>query len=342
VRRAVVNLTSLRPIWSIPPERVSVIREAFGSGWEVEHVTVPTSSDGDGSGGSSEAAQAAVGAEVYFGWGISEEVIIAAGESLGWVHTAAAGVGGSLTPALRASGALITNSREVHATPIAEWVLAAIGFCARGFLPAVAAQGEHRWAKAELASLDTPIRELCDLRVGIIGYGGIGRAVARRCSALGMQVRAVRRNPALPLPAGVLWMGGPGDILELAGQSDVLVIAAPHTSETRKLVDAAVLGSMPPGSYVLNVARGALLDEAALLVHLSSGHVAGCVLDVFATEPLPAEHPFWDHPNVFVTPHVSGVSRNFWDREVGLITDNIKRYVQGAPLKNVVNLAAGY
>jgi phosphoglycerate dehydrogenase-like enzyme len=280
--------------------------------------------------------------EVYFGWGISGDVISAAGNTLGWVHTAAAGVGGSLTPELRSSGAIITNSRAIHATPIAEWVLAAISFCARGFLTAVAAQGDHRWAKAELASLDTPIRELSDLRVGIIGFGGIGQAVARRCHVNGMQVRAVRRNPARNCGESVQWVGGPDDLLELASLSDVLVIAAPYTSETRRLVDASVLGSMPAGSYLLNVARGALLDEEALLVHLNSGQLAGCVLDVCDTEPLPADHPFWAHPKVFVTPHVSGVSHHFWDREVGLITDNVKRYLQGTRLKNVVNLVAGY
>jgi len=305
-------------------------------------VSAPTSSDGDGAGRCIAAEQAAQDAEVYLGWGVPSGVIRAAGGALRWVHSAAAGVGGSITPELRSSGALLTNSRAVHAEPIAEWVLAAIGFCARGFLAAVAAQAEHRWAKAELASWDTPIRELSELRVGIIGLGGIGRSVASRCSKMGMHVSALRRNRSRRPPKGVSWIGGPGNLLEMAHRSDVLVIAAPHTAETRGLVDERVLAALPAGSYVLNVARGALLDEEALLMHLNSGHLGGCVLDVFATEPLSKDHPFWDHPRVFITPHVSGVSLRFWEREVRLITDNISRYLRGIRLKNVVNITAGY
>ncbi|UCG85130.1 MAG: D-2-hydroxyacid dehydrogenase [Gemmatimonadota bacterium] len=342
MRRAVVSLTSLRPIWSIPATHVSLIREAFGAGWDVVQVSTPISSDGDGAVRCTVAEQAARGAEVYIGWGVPTGVIEAAGKALRWVHTAAAGVGGSITAELRSSGALLTNSRGVHAEPIAEWVLTAIGLCARGFLGTVAAQAEHRWAKTELASLDTPIRELSDLRVGLIGLGGIGRAVARRCSAVGMHVSAVRHTRSRRRPKGVRWVGGPGDLLEMVQRSDVLVIAAPHTSETRSLVDEQVLAALPVGAYVLNVARGALLDEEALLVHLDRGHLGGCVLDVFATEPLPADHPFWDHPKVLVSPHVSGVSSHFWEREVELITENISRYLRGMPMKNVVNLTAGY
>ena len=342
MRRAVVDLTSLRPIWSIPPNRVSVIREAFGNGWEVLAVSEPTASDGDGAGGTAAAVRAAEGAEVYVGWGVSPDVIRAAGEQLRWVHTAAAGVGGSITPELRSSGAVITNSRVVLGEPIADWVVAAIGFCASAFHAVVAAQNERRWAKAELTSLNTPVRELRDLNVGIIGAGGIGRAVAKRCHALGMYVSAIRRDPAKRRPKGVRWVGSPGDLPEMARQSDVLVIAAPYTAETYRIVDESVLVRLPDGAYVINIARGALLDEDALLVHLNNGHLAGAVLDVFAKEPLAEDHPFWSHPRVLVTPHVSGVSHRFWERETELIVDNIGRYLQGKRLRNLVNLTTGY
>ncbi|UCD24427.1 MAG: D-2-hydroxyacid dehydrogenase [Gemmatimonadota bacterium] len=342
MRRAVVDLTSLRPIWSIPPTSVSVIREAFGNGWEVVAVSEPTASDGDGAGGTAAAVQAAAGAEVYVGWGVSADVIRAAGEKLRWVHTAAAGVGGSITPELRSGGAVITNSRVVLGEPIADWVVAAIGFCASAFHVVVAAQNERRWAKAELTSLNTPVRELRDLNVGIVGAGGIGQAVAKRCRALGMYVSAIRRDPARRRPQGIRWVGGPGDLLEMARQSDVLVIAAPHTVETYRIVDESVLAMLPDGAYVINVARGALLDEDALLVHLNNGHLAGAVLDVFAKEPLAEDHPFWSHPRILVTPHVSGVSHRFWEREMELIVDNIGRYLQGKRLRNLVNLTTGY
>jgi phosphoglycerate dehydrogenase-like enzyme len=342
VRRAVINLTSLRPIWSIPDAYVPTIREAFGKDWEVVHVTTPTSSDGDGSGGSTEAMDAAIEAEVYFGWGISADVVRAAGEKLRWLHTAAAGVGGSLTVELKESGALFTNSRQIHAEPIADWVLAAVTFCARGFHGAMVGQSERRWAKAELAGLDTPLRELKDLKVGLLGLGGIGSAAARRLLALGMEVKAIRRRPDRRRPKGVTWVGGPGDILELAHQSDVFVIAAPQTSDTVSIVDDSVLANLPQGAHVLNVSRGALLDEEALLKHLDSGHLGGCVLDVFSTEPLPSEHLFWEHPKVFVTPHVSCVTHRFWDRETEFIVDNIDRYLGGRRLRNIVNSVVGY
>jgi phosphoglycerate dehydrogenase-like enzyme len=159
---------------------VTTFRRAFGLGWEVVSVTEQASGDGNAPGPSPEVVHAAVDAEVYFGWGISSEVIKQAGDKLRWVHTAAAGVGGSITPELRSSRAFFTNSRGVHADPMADWVVAAIGFCVRGFHIAVAAQREKRWARGQLTQLDTPIREFADLRVGIVGYGEIGRSVARR------------------------------------------------------------------------------------------------------------------------------------------------------------------
>jgi len=342
VKRAVINLTSPRPIWSIPEEHVSTIRNAFGNGWDVAHVTTPTSSDGDGAGGSTHAIEAAAGAEVYFGWGISGDVVRAAGDALRWVHTAAAGVGGSLTVELKQSGALFTNSREIHAEPIADWIVAAVAFCARGFHGAMVGRSERRWAKGELAALNTPLRELKDLRVGLVGLGGIGSAAARRLSALGMEVNAIRRRPRKRRPQGVSWVGGPGDILALARQSDVLVITAPHTSDTASIVNDEVLTGLPHGAHVLNVSRGALLDEEALLRHLDSGHLGGCVLDVFSTEPLPSKHPFWEHAKVFVTPHVSGVTHRFWGRETEFIVDNVDRYLKGRPLRNLVSSEVGY
>jgi len=157
-----------------------------------------------------------------------------------------------------------------------------------------------------------------------------------------MTVRAVRRRPDGGLPPGVAWVGGSGQLIELAQNSEVLVIAAPHTAETAGIVDDSVLRALPAGAFVLNLARGALLDEHALIAHLDAGRLGGCVLDVFSTEPLPEGHPFWGHARVFVTPHVSGVSPGFWKREIELITENIERYSSGRPLRNTVDLEAGY
>ena len=321
---------------------VTTLRRALGLGWEVVHIPERSSVDSYGSGPPSERLRAAADVEVYLGWGISPEVIRQSGGKLRWVHTAAAGVGSSITPELRSSRAVFTNSRGVHADPIADWVVAAIGFCVRGFHIAVAAQRGKQWARSALTQLDAPIREFAGLQVGLVGYGGIGRSVARRCRALSMTVRAVRRHPRKGRPRNLVWLGGPGDLPDLARQSDILVIAAPHTQETVRIIDSSVLALMPRGSYVLNVSRGALLDEEAVVSHLDSGHLAGCVLDVFGSEPLPADHEFWCNPRVFITPHVSGVSHGFWEREMALILENVDRYKKGERLRNLVDMESGY
>ncbi len=342
MRRAVVNLSSTRPVWTIPTECTEQIRDAFGSEWDVVFVKTPTSSDGDGAGLSDEAIDAVVGAEAYFGWGIPGEVVAIGEPSLRWLHTATGGVGSSITDQLRSSGARLTNSRGIHADPIADWVVAAIGYCALGFHVAAAARSMRRWAKDIFTARTNPVRELTGFRVGIVGLGGIGQAVATRCSALGMVVRAVRRCPDSDAPDCVTWVGGPDDLVKLASESDALVIAAAHTAQTERIVDGRVLAALPQGGYVLNVSRGLLLDEDALLSQLETGHVGGCVLDVFDTEPLPEDHPFWVHERVFLTPHVSAVSPSFWKRELDLITDNIGRYLSGQSLRNLVNLDIGY
>lgn len=321
---------------------VAEIRRAFGRGWEVVNVEAAAVSDSDGAVASHDAVRCAQGTEVYFGWGVPGAVVAAAADTLRWAHTAAAGVGASLTPELLGCGAVVTNSRGVCAETVADWALAAIAFCVRGFHWAAAAQRERRWAKDVFTDGTVPLREFSETRVGIVGLGGIGSAIARRCRAVGMEVRGIRRHPSRRRPRGVAWVGGPGDLIRLARQSDVLVLAAPHTAETGRLVGEEVLAALPPASFVLNASRGALLDEAALLMHLETGHLAGCVLDVFASEPLVADHPLWNHPRAFITPHVGGVSERFWGRETALIVENIRRYLAGRRLKNLVDFTVGY
>jgi phosphoglycerate dehydrogenase-like enzyme len=282
------------------------------------------------------------GAEVYMGFGMAPSIARAGLGSLRWAHSGAAGVGSALTPEFRATGAKLTNSRAIHAEPMADWVIATLGFCFRGFHEMVSAQRRRVWAAPVFHDLEFRTRELAGSRVGIVGLGGIGEAVARRCSALGMRVRAVRRHSGRRMPGGVDWVGGPKALPALARWSDALVIAAPHTSETRHLVDDRVLRLLPRGAVVINVSRGAVLDEKALLRHLRSGQVGGAALDVFQQEPLPRSDPLWTHPRVLVSPHVSAVSDRFWERELDLIVDNVRRYKAGRRLRNLVNLEAGY
>jgi phosphoglycerate dehydrogenase-like enzyme len=340
-RRLVVDLASSHGVWRIPAARVAEIRTALGAAWEVMEVKSPAVSDGDGGSGSPEAVAAARGAEIYLGYGVPAGVATAAKGTLRWAHTATAGVGSSLAQ-ISGSGVVLTNSAGVHAEPMADWVIAAVGYFTRGLDRMVSAQRQARWAKEDFTDGAIPMREFRNLRLGVFGLGGIGGAVARRGLALGMSLAAVRRRPERGGPAAARWIGGFADLAKLAAGSDVFVIAAPHTAETAAAVDRRVLEMLPLHAVVINVSRGSLLDEAALLELLDKRQLRGAALDVFGAEPLPPDHPFWRHPRVLVSPHVSGVSQGFWERETALIVDNIKRYLAGAPLTNVVDLDAGY
>jgi phosphoglycerate dehydrogenase-like enzyme len=337
----VLDLRTQRPVWRVPPDVVSAVRRALGPGWEAIEVETPVSSDGDGGSGSPEAITAARGAEVYLGFGVPPGVVTAGRDSLRWVHSCTAGVGSSLE-ALRGSVIRLTNSAAVHAEPIADWVIAALAHFAKGFDHVVRAQAERRWIQGAFGERAIRVRELADTRVGILGLGGIGSAVARRALALGMRVAGVRRHPERGGPSDTAWVGGLNDLPRLAAESDVLVIAAPRTNETDAAVSRDILTKLPAGAVVINVSRGALLDEQALLERLDAGLLRGAALDVFATEPLPPEHPLWTNPRVLVSPHVSPVTERFWERESGLILDNIGRYLAGSALVNQVDLDAGY
>jgi len=340
-RRLVVDLQSPRAAWRVPPQSVTTIRDALGPGWEVVNVAAPAASDGDGGSGSEESVRAARGAEIYLGFGVPRGVLDAGRGTLRWVHSGTAGVGSSLAH-LRGTGVVLTNSAGIHAEPMADWVLSAITYFARGLDYQLAAQRRAHWAKAEFADLAVPLMELRDVRVGLLGLGGIGRAVAARCAALGMRVAAVRRRPELGGAPGVAWIGGLADLPRLATESDCLVVAAPETGATAGAVTRAVFERLPAGAVVVNVSRGGLVDEDALLDLLQRGRLRGVALDVFRAEPLPPGHPFWTHPRVLVSPHVSAVTTRFWERETGLILDNVRRYLAGEQLRNVVDLEAGY
>jgi len=339
-RRLVIDLASPRAAWRIPRPSVVEIKNAVGAGWDVLEVKAPAVSDGDGGLGSPEAIAAARGAEIYLGFGVPSGVAAAAQDTLRWAHTATAGVGSSLGH--MGGGVLLTNSAGVHAEPMADWVIAAIAYFTRGLDRMISAQRQGRWAKEDFTDGAIPMREFRELRLGVFGLGGIGTAVARQALALGMTVSGVRRRPERSGPKGVQWVGGLADLPRLASGSDVLVIAAPHTAETVGAVDRRVLERLPHQALVVNVSRGSLLDETALLELLELRRLRGVALDVFGTEPLPAGHPFWSHPRVLVSPHVSAVSGRFWERETALIVGNIRSYLAGAPLTNLVDLEAGY
>ncbi len=342
--RLVLNLDDVRPVWAMPDWVPWEIRAVVPPSWEVVELKGIADGRGDGGAPAPEALEAVRGAEVYMGFGFPPPLLAAAreaGADLRWVHSAAAGVGGSLYPEMRDSAVVLTNSAGIHAPPIAETVLGAVLFFARGLDLAVAGQRERRWGKPAFEAVDTPVREVAGTTLGLIGFGGIGREVAPRARALGMEVLALKRTPSMP-PEGVELLSGDGGLAELLRRSDHVILALPETADTRGLIGAAQVEKMKEGAVLVNVGRGAVLDEEAIVEPLRSGRLRGAALDVFEREPLPPESPLWSLPNVLVTPHVSATSRGFWRRETDLVVDNLRRYLAGRRLRNEVDKQAGY
>jgi phosphoglycerate dehydrogenase-like enzyme len=284
------------------------------------------------------------------GWLSSEafDRLLARAPRLRYVHSASTGVERMLTPAARDRGIVFTNARGVFSRPIAEYVLMMILAVSRRLPGLLELQRERTWQPLEGV-------ELRDVTVGIVGLGSIGRAVGALATAFGCRVIAVRRRSeegsAAPAPDdesrsfGEVMLdrvGGPEALPDLLAESDFVVLAAPLTPETENMIDAAALETMKPGAWLINVARGRLVDERALLAALRDGRIGGAVLDTFREEPLAPTSPFYDLPNVIVTPHTSWSSGRVLDRSVELFCDNHRRYAAGEPLLNVVDPNAGY
>ncbi|HET6229071.1 MAG TPA: D-2-hydroxyacid dehydrogenase [Longimicrobiaceae bacterium] len=341
--KAVIDMNDRRPVWAIPGWAVDEIRSAFPSDWDVVVVDGHADGQGDGRGTSPDAVRAARGAEVYLGLGIPRELFLAATASgeLRWMHTASAGVAGALFPEMVESAVVLTNSAGIHAEPIADTVMAMVLHFARGLDFMVRAQAERRWDKATFDAPGVPVRELASSTLGILGLGGIGRAVARRAVALGMRVVATRRS-GTEGPDGVEVVTGDDALGRMLDRSDFVAVCVPQTAETEGLIGAAELARMGKGAVLVNVSRGAVVDEEALTVALKTGKLRGAGLDVFAEEPLPAASELWGLPNVLVSPHVSGTSHDFWRRQTDLVTANVRRWLAGQPLLNTVDKTAGY
>jgi phosphoglycerate dehydrogenase-like enzyme len=342
MRRLVFDFAELRPIFRCPPEVPARLRVLLPPDWEL--LTPPGEVDGSGDGGGrlSPAAQAALrDAEVYMGMGLPAGAVSQA-PALRWLHTGTAGVGPKLLAAVAERGIVLTNSAGIHGPPMAETVLGMILHFARGLHEALEIQRVRGWAKPALEEDPGLIREVAGSTVGIIGYGGIGREVALRVRALGARVLALRRREVSGDAAGDEIVTGREGFARLLAESDYVVLTAPATAETRGLLGEAELRALKPTAVVVNVSRGVLVDEAALARALVEGRIRGAALDVFAHEPLPADHPLREAPRLLLTPHTSAYSWRFWEREAALIEDNLRRFLAGQPLQNVVDPAAGY
>jgi phosphoglycerate dehydrogenase-like enzyme len=285
-------------------------------------------------------AAALQGAEIFVGWRLPPEVFAAA-RQLRWLHSASAGIEDCLFPELVASDVVLTNSTGLHSTCIPEHVLGQMLVLARNFHEAQRLQLRGEWNRFQVIAYASGVRELHGSRLAILGAGPIGANLARLASALGMRVRVMRRDPRRGIE-GAEAVCGPQALHELLGWAHFVVLAVPLTAETRGLIGAAELGAMQSDAFLINIARGEVVDEDALADCLRRGGLAGAALDVFSAEPLPAEHPFWSLPNLLVTPHVSGYTPTYFERMLAIFEDNLERYLSGRPLRNVVDKQLGY
>jgi len=262
--------------------------------------------------------------------------VIARAPALRWIHARSAGLDGVLTPAVVAHPAVLTNGRGVFAPALAEFAVAALLHFAKDVPRLLRAQRAGSWEPYDM-------RALAGATVGIVGYGSIGRETAARLRPFGMHVLALRREPERsgtdPLVDETL---PPSRVRELAERSDAIVVAAPLTPHTRGLFGRDAIAAMKPTAVLVNVGRGPVVDEAALVTALEERRIAGAALDVFETEPLPPGHPFWRLPNVLLSPHCADHVPGWIEAATRLFLGNLERFRRGEPLANVVDKARGY
>lgn len=342
-RLLVVDLAATSKNWALTPDGERRLRDSLPEGWRMQIVRAATSSDGDGPPRPSDEVMTAIrGAEVYYGFGLPRVLFLEA-KRLRWVHSAAAGVATAMYPDMVESDVSFTNSAGIHAIPIAEYCVAGVLHFLRGFDMVIDQQRRAEWSKEPFVRLDSVLREMDTVRALIIGVGGLGGATAERLTALGAQCTGVRRRVGLGAPPGFERVVGLAELDAELPKHNVVVLAAPITAETTNLITAERLDLLPRESIIVNVARGAQLDEDALVDRLSSGRLRGAVLDVFRQEPLPATSPLWGLRQVLLSPHISPVSPGrFWPRQLDLFLDNWRRYSNGEPLRNLVDKRAGY
>jgi phosphoglycerate dehydrogenase-like enzyme len=250
-----------------------------------------------------------------------------------WVHFPSTEIDHhAFVAALHRRGVILTTSAGSNGEPVAQTAITGLLMLARGFPHWLDAQRRHAWERFEGAAVP---RDLRGQTVVVVGLGTIGGTIARLCSALGMRVIGIRRNPTSGTGAPLEEVHSPAALVDLLPRCDWLVLACPHTPDTHHMIDATALASMRPGAGLVNVARGGLVDEAALREALASGRLACAYLDVFEHEPLPADSPLWDMQNVIITPHNAAASSGNDERAAEQFFENLRRWSRNEPLRNV-------
>lgn len=253
-----------------------------------------------------------------------------------WIHSLWTGVDNVLIPEVLASPLPLTNGRGVFRRPLAEWTIGAMLYFAYRVRRMVRQQQAGLWQPFD-------IEEIQGRTLGIVGFGGIGSTTAELARAFGMRIHALRRRPELFQQSKLVDRSfAPAEINELMATSDYVLLAAPLTPETRGMIGAPQIAAMKPTGVLINVGRGAVVDEPALISALEAGKIGGAALDVFAVEPLPPGHPFYQMENVLLSPHTADHVPNFMDLAVETLLENLRRFQANEPLLNLVDKHAGY
>ncbi len=282
--------------------------------------------------------KAAPDASVLFNWSGSLELlrdVFALCPKLRWVHSRSVGLERTLFPALVENPVTLTNGRGVFSASLGEFALAAILYFAKDFRRMIRNQMAARWEQFDVMSLSGQT-------VGIVGYGDIGRAVATRVRPMGMKVLALKRHVAADPDPLIEQTFSPDRRVEMLALCDYVVVAAPLTAETRAMIAEAEFAVMKPTAVIINVGRGPLIKEEALVRALSSGRIKGAALDVFDEEPLPGDHPFYKMENVLLSPHCADHTADWLEQAMRLFIEQYQRFRNGDPLLYVVNKSLGY
>jgi phosphoglycerate dehydrogenase-like enzyme len=326
--KVVVAIYSDFSSWCIPEVQVQRLRDQFP-----QHTFTRADSD-------EETLRAIPPADVAFSSRITP-AHLAAAFCLRWIHSPAAGVGAMLFPEMVSSSVVMTNSRGNSSVTIAEHVLAVTLSLFRDLPLAQRRQAERVWAQNEFDT-GAAIRTLRGARVLVVGLGSIGSETARLAIAFGAEVVGLRRRPELDGPDGILSVLSPDALHDELPRADLVVLAAPQTSGTWHLIGDRELSLMKRDAILVNVSRGKLVDEAALVRALDGRRLRGAALDVFEHEPLDPASPLWGRPDVLITPHVSGFHAGYWPDATRLFAENLRRFEAGQPLENLVDKHAGY
>lgn len=272
------------------------------------------------------------------------DVILHEARSLRWIHIPFAGVDGMIPTVMVQLGATITHAVGLYDLPVAEFALALILAVSKRLPIFARAQAQGRWEGVTSWDYTSALPHAPNLlrgrTVGILGFGGIGGTLAEMLRPLGVRILGFRRSGGPDPRADTMY--GPNQLLEILAASDFVILALPLTDETRGLISVRELAAMRPTAWLINVGRGAVADEGALLAALEGRQIGGACLDVFPTEPLPPDHPYFRLPNVVVTPHVSGLFETRTEAEIQVFVDELKRFLRGEPFRGTLDVARGY